>query len=352
MISAIQKSNYVIPPATKKPQVEYSPVNFSAKPENQKKESHWLLWSVLGAGALTVAGVLIHKHIKVNKVENKLEQEVRGLYDKAWEYTSNCFDKDKIKIEKPELKYFSEPDSKSYGHYNPANNIIKLNLDKFEKMEFLVHKGKGEKIEFMETNGFPLLSSKDIEKLKKEGVLDNTWTIKKASHSEKLFALGATIAHEQRHCAQYHLILNDSDFGADYLLRDIAAKTREQNPKVSEEEAMKLARNLHPYWANFKPKSNVNKLTLRLPARLNGQSIGLSTAHFVKNHATYTTKDMEEYLSNTFEVDARAFSWAFLKIKENQKGVSDEVLAVTLAAQKNKNVEDLKEFAQKHNIGK
>jgi hypothetical protein len=347
VISAIQQSNCVIPSAMGKPRVDYLPADFADSTSFGKKEKKYKTSNVTKALAVSLvlgaAGALVaigHRQIKLHK----LKKEISGLYDKAWEFTSKSFNKANLQIEKPKLKYFFDSDPKSYGSYNQGTNVIRLNLHKFESKEYIVYKGEGKKRVFMVKDKFPFLDLKDIEKMKKDGVIDGSWSTRKATHEEKLFAFNATIAHEQRHCIQYHFILNDSDFGADYLLKDFATKLRAKESDLSQEEAMRLARRYHPYWANFKPKGNTKNLCLLLPAIVKGQDVGFNTKHLARNYSSYNNKNIDEYFANALEIDARAFEWAYLSREEVQKGCAEDVVAMILNVQKQENTEGITKF--------
>lgn len=347
MISAIQQSNCVIPSV--KPTGRFSPASesfidttsFGHKEKKQKTSSFTktiLVCLVLGAaGGLAALG---HKQLKLHK----LKKEIQSHYDKAWEYASKGFKNANLQIQKPKLKYYSDPNTPTTGVYNKGHNFIRLNLHKFESMEYIVYKGKGNKRMFMLEGGMPFFDLNGVEKMKKDKLIDASWQIRKATHAEKMFALNATIAHEQRHCVQYHFILDDSEYGPNFLLKDFADKLIKESPHLSAEEAMQLAKKHNPYWANFKPKGNTKGLCLELPTTVNGQNIGFKAKNLAYNHSHYDKTDFDKYLSNTLEVDARTFEIDYLSRKDVQRDCAEDLIDITLNARRKDNTEGITKF--------
>lgn len=349
MISAIQQSNCVIPSV--KTAGSRSSANFAdATSFGHKEKKHKtniftktiLVCLVLGAaGGLAAIG---HRQIKLHK----LKKEIQGRYDKAWDYVSKGFNKAQLQIEKPKLKYYSDPEAKTYGMYLQGQNIIRLNLHEFQSREFVIYKGDGAQRKFMTEDGYLLFATKGIEQMKKDKLIDDSWSIRKATMAEKLFTLDATIAHEQRHSVQYHFLLDNSEFGPDYFLKDFADKLRKKAPHFSEEEAMQLAKRHNPYWVNFKPKGNTRDLCLLLPTPVDGQDIGFKAQHLAKNHSRYNRTDLDEYFSNTLELDARAFELDYLSRKDVQQDCAEDFVNITLQSLKRENAKGITKFIQEN----
>lgn len=353
MISAIQQSNCVIPfvksTGSRSPASFADTTSFGQKEKKHKTSSFTkaiLISLVLGAAAGIVA--IGHRQLKLYK----LKKEIQTHYDKAWKYVSKGFNQAKLQIEKPKIKYYSDPEAKSYGGYISGQNVVRLNLHEFESREFVVYKNEGQKIEFKPDNGFLLFNSKEIEQMKKDKLVDESWKIRNATKAERMFTMNAIIAHEQRHCVQYHFLLDNSEFGPECFLKNFADKLREKAPHWSEEEAIRLAVKHNPYWANYKPKGNTKDLGLVFPTLVNGQEVGFNAQELARNHAQYDKTNLDKYFSNALELDARAFEIEYLSRKDVQSGCAEDFVAETLESLKNENSKGINKFMNdnEHNI--
>lgn len=351
MISVIRQSNCVIPPVTNKPIGKYPPVNFTAsqtqndqdfKVKESSQDQNKILWGAIGLGSAIALAIIGKKEFPMLK----LKFQVKRSYDKIWKDMVKDFDKANLQIEKPKLKFSFDKNSNTWRHYDFRTNSIEMNLHHLKNKEYLIYKGEGKNRVFR-TAGEPFFNLNDIEKMKEEGKWDNSLSIKKATLAEKLFYSNAKIAHEQRHCAQFHLILNDSQFGPNFLLKDTVDKLKKIKPNLSEEELLNLAKKDNPYLANFKPKRDVTNLHLTLQATVEGKEHVFMTKNFARNFSEYTDKDLDKYAINSLEIDANAYAWTYLKFnKEIQKGCGEDVLAFILNLQKSENADNISRFVE------
>lgn len=348
MINAIRQSNCVIPPVNRSGG-RYSPVNFTASQNQNEQDSktqernldqNKIFWGAVALGSAIGLAIIGKKEFPMLK----LKFQVKRSYDKIWKDVVKDFDKANLQIEKPKLKFSFNKNSNTWGHYDFRTNSIEMNLHHLKNKEYLIYKGDG-KSRIFRSGGEPFFNLNDIEKMKEEGKLDSSWSIKKATLAEKLFYSNAKIAHEQRHCAQFHLILNDSQFGSNFILKDTVEQLKKIKHNLSEEELLNLAKNESPYLANFKPKRDVTNLHLTLQATVEGKKHVFMTKNFARNFSEYTDKDLNKYNINSLEIDANAYAWTYIKFnKEIQKGCGDDVLAFILNLQKAENADNISRF--------
>lgn len=355
MISAIQKSDSLVSPIVKKSDRKSSAENFSASTHQNEQDYYTSQRNkVISAGILLGAAGLVsaiaYKKFKFNSELTKFKKDLGALYDKTWECISESFDKANLKIEKPNLTFFTDKNSKEWGGYVPGKNLIRINLNKFTNHEYVICKNDKR---FITKGSMPFLTLKDAEQLVKDKQLDSSWSIKKANYEEKLFYWNHIVSHEQRHCEQYHLILNDLQFGPKFLLRGAATKLMKSKTDLSEKEAMNLAKSQNPYWKDFKPKRDIKNLFLMLSSIFKGKRVLFSAKNLARNHAEYTLDDVEKYILNSLEIDANDFGLKSLKEnKEGQQNCRKEILAYIMQLQKMKNDENLTKFIEvnKNNI--
>lgn len=324
MINAISQSNCVISPLINKPGVRYSPVNFTALPNQNKQDSKEIKQSLLTGAILGAAiglAAIVHKEIKVNKLKKMISKR----YDDIWVEVLKSIDTTKIQIEKPKLKFSRYEKSNHLADYS-SDNKITVNLHHFKTREYVVYNDRGDII----TSGDkPLFTLKEIKKKKKDGLIDSSWTVKKLNDNEKLLDMSFLLAHEIRHCVQNHFILNDSNFGPNYLLlKDIAEEWKKAHPNLSQDELLKVAKKKNPYWANFKPKGDYKNLELRSSATVGGEKIYFSTEELVKSFLNYTPgeKDFDKYSLNALEVDANAYAITYLQSHPDLKEGCDNII--------------------------
>ena len=329
MIKGISQPGYVIPPVNSG-RSNYSSANFTAQPNfeaqsgknKQKENSHKVFWGALLLGAVGVATALIVKKIKANSELTKLKKEIETFYNKSWDDLMKYMNRDtnstNLQIEKPNLKFFSTKNNETLGNYVPNTNDIELNLHHLKQDMYLSYND----------TQISIASLEDLEKLRKDKVIDDSWTIKKLNDKEKVFVQAHVIAHEQRHCVQYHTVLNDINYGPEFLLKDKAKQIKESMPNLSQEELMKLAKKVSPYWVNFKPKGKLKNIKLLLPIRLkNGNEVYFTTESFARNISEYTSKDRNKYDMNSLEIDANIFACLYLKTnKPIQEGCDPKVI--------------------------
>lgn len=344
MISAVKQSNCVIPPVTNKPGGRYSPVNFTASPaqneqDSKTKERKTALITGVVLGIVGAAALFIYKRGKYNKDFTK-------IFDKTWENVSKDFNKEGMKIKKPFLGFFSSKKADEWAAYMPGGNDIIINLHKFNNYEYFVYKSGNGRTRFQSMGGIPLFNTEGIEKLKKDKIIDDSWIIEKANHAEKMFCWNYLIAHEQRHCAQFHVMLNDSKVGPEGLLKDVADKLRKSKSGLSEEEAMKIAKRRYPYWTNFKTNGKFENVYLTMHnVTQDGKHILLGSKHLARNAAEYTFEDLEKYKLNSLEMDANTFAENYVRSnKEIQQGCRENILNIIMGAQKLSNSKNIDKF--------
>lgn len=346
MISVVNQANYVIPPMDK-PGGRYFPANFTSfvdqneqgsKAKEKNLNQNKILWGVVALGSAIVLFIIGKKEIPMMK----LKLQIRKSYDEIWEDVLKTIDQSVIKIEKPKLK-FSLTEKDLLGVYQRKNNSIEVNLNAIKNNEYITYN--------LEKNlgisaGAPLMPLEEIQTLKKDGVIDDTWIIKKVNKHEKNLAINYALAHEQRHCVQYHYILNDANCGPESLLKNVASKLKKAEPNLSDEKLMEDAKKICPYIVNFKPKGEHRDLTLVSTFSHKGKKATYSTKHLVQNDLEYTLADEAKYDINTLEIDANSFAENYLKThkKDLQKGCDDFIVKLIMSATKHANTEKISKF--------
>lgn len=331
MIDSIRQSNCVIPTVTNRRRVSHLPANFSAQSQNnalrKENKSNELLWGTIGLAAMAAIGIIAHKQIELYKLKTKISKS----YDEIWKEVIKGVNTSKLQIEKPKLEYFSEnkKNASVLAYYCADDNIVKINFSKFQNNEYIIY-NYDKKLAISGNNS--LFSLSDIEIKKKNGEIDDSWTIKKVSEKEKMLNLASIIAHEQRHCIQYHYLLNDADYGADYLLKKKFALSEERNKNLSAEEIKRWKKINSPYLFSFKPKKENRHLMMPTTIVYDGKHFGISTKSLSKHNVLSRSKEEErnKYKINILEIDANAFASKYLKNHpELQKGC-DKIIAQTI----------------------
>lgn len=357
MVNNISQQNWTIPLSYQNGSI-YSPAyqmgdfhsstiftaNQMNKTQQKENKSHKILWGALILGAAGIATALILKKTSANNELAKYKKEVEGLYNGTWENVTKHFDKN-LKIEKPQLKVIKDKNDTNLATYMHSDNSITYNLynvNKLKSYEYVVYKG-----DLVQSRSkFPLHTLEDIEKLKKEGHIDDTWTIKKLNEKEKELYLKFTLLHEQRHCLQGHLILNDSNYGAKFLLEEEAKAIKVNHPNLSEADAMEKAKKNSPYLVNFKPNGNHSNLKLSSPVTYDGKPIYFTTKNFAQNTAEYTSKDAQKYKMNSLEIDANIFASLLLNSKENLVGCDEKIAQIITRTSQIEAFDNLEKFME------
>lgn len=275
-----------------------SHLNFTSKTaqndDNQKASLKKIVYGGLLLGITGIAAFLVKKHIDFVKI-----------YNDIWKDVTKGIDTSKIQIKKPKFIYTFSKKGKSIGGYNEAYNLIGINLRYFLENKYLVYKSADGHLVL--NNIRPVHSLKSIEELKKKGVIDNSCIIKKLNFKERKLLISRTIAHEQRHCLQFHFILNDADYGADFLLNDYAKR---------HSKSLEAAKNANPYLTRFKSKTENHNLLLETDIIPGNNKLCLSTKDLARNISEYGgegKETYENYVLNSLEIDANAFASSYLK---------------------------------------
>lgn len=332
MIKPIIQSNCVIPTVTNSRRGIDSSANFTAQYQNnaseKEKKSNNLLWTVVGLAAMTTVGIIAHKQIEIHKLKVKISKS----FDEVWKNIVKDIDTNKFQIEKPKLEYFSEENKNSsvLAYYCADDNVVRINFPKFQNDEYIVY-NYDKKLAISSGNN-SLFPASEIEVMRQKGEIDNSWTIKKVSDKEKMLNLASIIAHEQRHCVQYHYLLNDADYGADYILRKKFALSKEINQNLSKEEIETWKKINSPYLFGFKPKKQIRGLNMPTNIIYNNKRFSISTKSLDKHNALSRKgkESDDKYALNLLEIDANAFAANYLKKHpEHQKGC-DKIIAQTI----------------------
>lgn len=305
----------------------YLPSNFtnSEQETSERKKNNFFkyLGGVFLLGAAAITTILIVKKPLPSSELGNFKKEIEGMYNEVWQYVLRHCDANNITIEKPEIKFIKE-ENKTIAAYCKHDNSIVFNLHNINDLkshEYIAYNLEKNGCYTGEYESYPLLSLKDIEELRNQGKIDNSWIVKKLNKNEQDLCLKALIAHEQRHCLQQHIILNDSKYGPKFFLEDLAIKIKKDNPKLSDEEVIKQAKKELPYLANFKTKKEMANLTLSCPVIYNKKKIRFATSTLAKDTIEYTSKNREKYDMNSLEIDANLFSAHYLN--ENSKLMKD-----------------------------
>jgi len=325
----------------------YSRVNFTSNPQNttqiHKKKDNTVSHILLGLGALAVAslGIAFLPKMKNFAESVKLKREFKRIYNNIWTEVSQTFEQKGLKIVKPSLGFSKDEKSINIGAYRPGSNKIIINLHQYNSYEYIIHRNKS----FLARGNMTLHTLEEVEKLKKKGSIDSSWTVKKLNQSEKMFFFTHVMAHEQRHCAQFHLVLNDANFGPDFLLKHIAKNLKQKNPTKTSGELMKQAKLDCPYWANFKAPKKLTKLSLKAPITHNNHRIRFFARDFASNFERYTSKNWDKYRLNVLEIDANAFSANYLtKNKKFQTNCDKEIIRIITRFENIKNSKNINNF--------
>ena len=307
---------------------------FSAAPKttssNEKSLNKKVLWGTVAIGSAIALALIGKKQIK----SFKFQMDVKKNYNNIWQGILKSFDssKNKIQIKKPELKLISGKNNQDLGQYIVDKNEIGINLDWYMTDKYISY--NKQKDCFSAINSRVLFSKEEIEKFKRNGYIDDTWTIQKLTDKEKMLAIVSTLVHEQRHCVQNHIILNDIDYGPEYLLKELAKKQRKLKPGLSEEESIKKAKENCTYLANFNSKGGFKNLELPSTVIYKNQRISFTAKELADATFNYAS-DGKQYDFNLLEVDANSFALAYLNgHPELQKGCSKEVVSMILRAGK------------------
>lgn len=316
MISGISQVNfagYPLKTANKSFQPPFMSNSLDNKQEKKQNKVKKIILGGIFLGAAVGVSFVAHKQIQLHKLKTKISKN----YDEIWKDMLKLIDENKFQIEKPKLKFSNKKSSKSLGFYNPSTNDITINLHHFKNGEYIAYNKEGDVIG---KGSHGIFSLQEIENLKKEGVINDSFTVKKLNEAEKMFALNATLVHEQRHCLQFHCVLNDADFGPQYLLKEKAKGLMKDNPNLTLDELIEKVKKEFPYWTNFNPKKNCKNLKLITSLITERGQLALSSKNIARNILEYTSSDIEKYNLNSLEVDANNYALRYLethpKLKE------------------------------------
>lgn len=323
----------------------------SIQPQEHNKNEHKTLYKILLGTAIASIGILcISRLSKIKSLVEKttLKKEFKTRFDNIWNEVSKDFEQKGLKIEKPQLNFSKNEDLKNLGSYFPTHNKVSLNLSYFNNIEYIAYKKNGRKIERF--YNFPL-SEKELTKLKSKNKINDNWTIKKLNENEKLFFFTHVMSHELRHCAQFHLILNDSAYGAKFLLKNLAKKLKVNNPNSTNEELMELAKTSAPYWAKFKPSQILSNLSINAPITHDNRKVRFYTSAFARHYEHYNKNSYDKYRLNALEIDANAFASAYLnKNKKFQTNCDPAVLKFISFFEKFKSNKNAAQFFEKRDL--
>lgn len=345
MISAVKQTKIIIPSIIGRQEKQCSMANFTGLSVQKNvqpkiKNSEILFWGVFAA-----AIVVVNPKAVSIPVSSKLKQEFEEIYDRAWEDVNKDAKQSKIKMEKPKIKFYFNTSSDECAGYYSGINAVRINLYMFNACEYVAYKDK----KFASRGHIPFFSLKEMEKLKKDGLIDDSWTVRKVNHAEKMFYWNYVISHELKHCEQSHLILNNPKFGSDFLLGDAVAKSKELHPILPESFIRLLAIKNNPYWSKFKADKNNNNLNLKLHTIYKDNQFDFTAEDFAKNQAKYSYKEAREnpdkYILNLLEVDANSFATNYIKLhKDIQTGCRKEIAELIMTIQEKDNSKNMDKF--------
>lgn len=279
------------------------------KEDKEKKNKHkkaLLIGFILG-------GISILSPIALKQAKSTLLKiQVTKFYNNVWDEIIEVMDTTKYQIEKPLLSFSNRIEDSVLGLYDAGKNIVQINLKSLRNDEYMAYKGNLT----MRKGDYALFSEKEIEELKQKGRINDSWIIQKLNKNEKSLYLNHLLAHELRHCIQYHLILNDAEYGAKALLQQLEKKIKKLNPTFTKEQIKDLARKTNTYWCSFKPKEKHSDLGLPCLKDDNWQKKYFSTKELYGSTKTYKHYG-DEYTLNALEIDANAYAAAYLDKYKN-----------------------------------
>lgn len=263
----------------------------------------------LGVGA---AAALVTRKIKAGKVlsELKFKEQVSKLYDEGWERLVAETGEQVGPMKKPELQFSlnNKTTDITVASYKSSENIIHIDLDFFKKHNYFVYVDSGGRIKIPAKNEV-LFSKEEIAQMRVDGIIDETFKVKKVTQEEMLLAMQTLLAHEQRHAVQMHTALNDSTIGPEKLLgilvEDLMRKNRYQTITEPMEQAIKQA----PYWANYDKSGSIPNRVLVTKIPYKDTSLKLSGKTIKDSLEAYSGSVANDaYHFNLLELDANA--WA------------------------------------------
>lgn len=353
-VSAISSFNYASSHPYKKGVT--SPVNFTSAQnpdqnisQNKRNTGKKILIGTLLLGAAGVATALIFKKINAGSEVGKLKKTVTNIFNETWEDVLKKSGAEDLKLKKPSLKISYDKEENELGHYAICDNSITINMHHLNTYEYVVRKDK----KFMaKGTTLPFHTMEQVEQLKKDGKIDSSWTVQKLTQAEKLFYLRHVIAHEQRHCLQFHSILNDADYGPRFLLEASAKKLKEKYPEKSPDELMKIAKQIYPYFTKFKNSGTKRGINLTLPGENGPRKVIYGSKDFAQNYTEYNSKFdgkvlPSEYDLNLLEIDANNFASKYLDLnKQNQEGCSEDIVKIVTKFNSIQDNERIRQFVK------
>lgn len=284
----------------------------------------------LGLGA---AAALATRKIKAGKVlsELKFKEQVSKVYDEGWTRLLADTGEQVGSMKKPELD-FSVPNTTinvACARYNSSENKMHINLDFFKKHNYFVYTESGGRIKIPAKNEV-LFSQEEISQMRADRLIDEAFKVKKATREEMLLAIQTLLAHEQRHVAQIHTILNDSTLGPEKMIGILVKDIMKKNQGISLETAMEQAMREAPYWVNYDKRGSISNRVLGTKISYNDTNLKLSGKIIEDSlEDAYTSVVANDaYRLNLLELDANAWANHCLsQINTPPEGCSSEFFA-------------------------
>lgn len=285
-------------------------------------------------GALATLGIgllaaLVTKKFKAGKVlsELKFKEQISKVYDESWQTLVKEVEDQVGHMKKPELD-FNMPDTTkniTLARYNSSENKINVNLDFFKTHNNFVYSKNGGKIKLPE-GGEICYSTAEIAQMRADGIIDDTYKVRKLSQAEMRLAIKSSLLHEQRHAAQLHAILNDSDLGPEKLMGILVKQTMKEKPHLSVDEAISEATKESPYWVNYDKSHSRSGRGLKSKIPYNGTHLQMDAKTFAKCLEDYSGAVANDaYHLNFLELDANAWAYHCLdKIKTPPQNCSPD----------------------------
>lgn len=281
----------------------------------------------LGVGA---AVALVTRKIKSTKALTEFKGKISKIYDEGWERLVAETGEYVGSMKKPELD-FSMPNTTinvASARYNSSENKIHINLDFFKKHNCFVYTESGGKIKIPAKNEV-LFSKEEISQMRADGLIDETFKVKKVTQEEMLLAIQTSLAHEQRHAVQLHTALNDSTLGPEKMIGILVKDIMKKNRGMTAEKAMEQAMREAPYWVNYDKRGSLPNRALVTKIPYNDTSLKLSGKTIADSLEAYTGSVANDaYRLNLLELDANAWANHCLsQINAAPVGCSIEFLA-------------------------
>lgn len=294
-------------------------------------EPHKLAIGALAAVGIGALAALVTKKFKAGKVlsDLKFKEQISKIFDESWQTLVKEVEDQVGHMKKPELD-FNMPDTTkniTLARYNSSENKINVNLDFFKTYNNFVYSKSGGKIKLPE-GGEICYSTAEIAQMRADGIIDDTFKVRKLSQAEMLLAIKSSIFHEQRHAAQLHAILNDSDLGPEKLMGILVKQIMKEKPHLSVDEAISEASKEAPYWVNYDKSHSHPGRNLKSKIPYIDTHLNMDARILAKNIEDYSGAVANDaYRLNFLELDANAWAYHCLnQIKKAPQGCRMELL--------------------------